>query len=89
MGDNNNPEQVIFKVVLKDKNIVFQRHSDHIPTLDHIVNQLHYDIIELRAIAKTKKELNKPIMTMKDTPITKPQTPPVHGAIKPPAEPNL
>ena len=64
---NNNPQekypQLIFKaeVVEKDgnKTVEFVYKTQHIPTLDHIVQQLSYDIIELRAIEKAKQEKAK------------------------------
>jgi len=55
--------QLIFKAELVKKDdkltVHFTRTSAHIPTLDYVVNQLHYDIIELRAQEKTKQEMNK------------------------------
>jgi len=63
---NNKPEQVIFKATLKDKRITFERNTSHIPTLDHIVNQLYYDIIELRALEKAKQEQGSLIQKASD-----------------------
>lgn len=55
--------QLIFKaeLVKKDDKLIveFVRKTVHIPTLDYVVNQLHYDIIELRAQEKTKQEMSK------------------------------
>ena len=63
MTNNGAKPQVIFQaeVVEKDgkKSIAFVYNSKHIPTLDCIVQQLSYDIIELRAIEKTKQEKAK------------------------------
>ena len=49
----------MLRVYLKDNKIYFQLNCNHIPTLDYIINQLHYDTTELRAMAKTKAELKK------------------------------
>ncbi len=56
--------QLIFKaevILLPDgkKTVAFTYKTDHIPTLDGVVQQLHYDIIELRAMQTTKQEMNK------------------------------
>jgi len=59
MSNNQKPELIIFKAVLKDNKIFFERNSSHIPTLDYVVNELQYNIIELRTIEKTKQELAK------------------------------
>ncbi len=39
--------------------VEFTFNSNHIPTLDYVVNELHYHIIELRAMEKTKQEMGK------------------------------
>ncbi len=69
MSDDNGvkPEeqypQLIFKaevVKINDKKIVALTYkTSHIPTLDNIVQQLSFDIIELRTTEKTKQEMAK------------------------------
>jgi hypothetical protein len=61
---DNNKHQIIFQAYrTKDNKIVFERNSNHIPTLDYIANQLFYDIMELRAIQKTKQDIkDKPLI---------------------------
>jgi len=69
--------QLIFKaeLVKKDDKLIveFVRKTNHIPTLDYVVNELQYNIIELRAMEKTKQEKAKlgiltkgPIMSLNE-----------------------
>lgn len=58
MSDNGNPS-LIFKVELVDKKIIITNNSKHIPTLSYISKELDYDIIELQAIERMKKEIEK------------------------------
>ena len=70
MSNNSKPELIIFKAILKDNKIWFERNSSHIPTLSYVLKQLDYDITELQALEKAQQEMAKQGIIQKATNMT-------------------
>lgn len=61
MNDNGDNKQLVLKVELnkETKELEITRHSEHIPSLAYIIKQLDYDLTELIAKDRVKRDMKR------------------------------
>jgi len=61
MTDNGDNKDLIIKAEYnkETKSIEITRHSEHIPTLAHVIKQIDYDLTELIAKDRVKRDMKR------------------------------